>query len=158
MKSNILEYKGYFTKIEYLAEDNVLYGKIECIMDLVNFESASVSEIENEFHSAVDDYLAFCEERGKEPNKTFKGTFNVRISPELHKKAALAAFRDDISLNQFVESAIESYVSPKNDEKSITININESVFQSAVRSTNRLWNEKSPNADITKLLNARALQ
>jgi hypothetical protein len=57
--SNILRYKGYFTKINYSAEDKVLHGKIEGINDLVTFESNNANQIEQEFHKAVDDYLSF---------------------------------------------------------------------------------------------------
>lgn len=65
MKSNILEYKGYHTKIEFDTETYTLRGKIEGINDLVNFESSDGSRIEKEFHDAVDDYLEFCKEVGK---------------------------------------------------------------------------------------------
>ena len=58
---DILEYKGYHTRIEYDSQSKVLHGKIEGINDLVTFESESVAKIEDEFHKAVDDYLAFCE-------------------------------------------------------------------------------------------------
>ena len=72
--SNILAYRGYLSKIEYGVVDMVLHGKIEGIVDLVTFESDSADEIEKKFHKAVDDYLLFCEEVGKEPNKTYKGS------------------------------------------------------------------------------------
>ena len=107
---NILNYKGYVTKIEYSMEDKVLYGKIEGIKDLVVFESESATEIENEFHLAVDDYLEMCAELGKEPNKTYSGTFNVRISSELHKALAYYAFSHNKTLNNTVEEAIRSFV------------------------------------------------
>lgn len=67
--SNLLEYKGYHAKIEYDTEDHSLRGKIEGIRDLVNFESDNTLSIEEEFHNAVDDYLDFCAEIGKEPDK-----------------------------------------------------------------------------------------
>ncbi len=76
---NVLEYKGYYTQVEYDYDDCVLYGKIEGIGDLVNFDSESASGIEQAFHEAVDEYLAFCSEVGKEPDKTYKGSFNIRI-------------------------------------------------------------------------------
>ena len=60
-----IEYHGYHTYVRYSAADKVLCGKIEGIKDLVNFESESAVEIENEFHKAVDDYIAFCREVGK---------------------------------------------------------------------------------------------
>lgn len=66
---NLLQYKGYSTKIEYSAEDQLFYGKIEDIKDLVNFESKDADQIEQEFHNAVDDYLELCKELGKEPDK-----------------------------------------------------------------------------------------
>lgn len=93
MKNNIFEYKGYHTKIEFDTETFTLRGKIEGINDLVNFESKDSREIEKEFHEAVDDYLDFCKEIGKIPDKEYKGTFNVRISQELHKKLALRALQ-----------------------------------------------------------------
>ena len=107
---NILEYKGYITKIEYSTEDKVLYGKIEGIKDLVNFESESVDKIEKEFHSAVDDYLQLCSDLGQEPDKVYSGTFNIRITPTLHRAIAYAAIKNGESLNSTVERAINAYV------------------------------------------------
>ena len=86
--ANYFEYKGYHTRIEFDYDDQVLFGKIEGIKDLVSFEADNATEIEKSFHEAVDDYLEFCTELGVEPNKEFKGSFNVRITPELHRKAA----------------------------------------------------------------------
>ncbi len=106
---NILEYKGYYAKVEYSSEDKVLFGKIEGINDLVNFESDSTEGIEKEFREAVDDYLEFCKEVGKEPDKVYKGTFNVRINPELHKKITLIALKNGDTLNKTIEKALEEY-------------------------------------------------
>lgn len=110
MKNNILEYKGYHTKIEFHAEELVLRGKIEGITDLVNFECDNIKDVEKEFHEAVDDYLEFCKEVGKEPDKEYKGSFNVRIDPELHKKLAIKAMQNGDTLNASVEKAIKEYV------------------------------------------------
>lgn len=109
-QKNIFEYKGYHTKVEFDSEDLVLRGKIEGIDDLVDFECQNAQDVEKEFRAAVDDYLTFCAEVGKTPEKEYKGTFNVRISPELHKKIAnLAALNGD-TLNATVEKAIKNYV------------------------------------------------
>ena len=110
MMNNMMEYRGYHTKIEFDAETMTLRGKIEGINDYVDFEAGDISSIEVEFHSAVDDYLEFCKEVGKDPEKEYKGTFNVRISPELHKKLALCAFKDGCSLNAEVEKAVYAFV------------------------------------------------
>ena len=107
---NILEYRGYYTKIEFDADSKVLRGKIEGINDYVDFEARDILHVEEEFHSAVDDYLAVCKEVGKEPEKEYKGTFNVRISPDLHKKLALFAYQDGCSLNAEVEKAISIFL------------------------------------------------
>lgn len=107
---NILQYKGYFTKIEFSVEDQLLYGKIEGIKDLVNFESKYADQIEQEFQNAVDDYLDLCEELGQTPDKAYSGTFNVRINPALHRSLAMHAIKTDESLNSTVEKAIDAFI------------------------------------------------
>jgi len=107
---NVLEYKGYHTKVEFDSDALVVRGKIEGIKDLVTFESSNLSLIETEFHTAVDDYLEFCKEMGKEPDKEYKGTFNIRISPELHKELVLVALKNGDTLNATVEKAIRQFV------------------------------------------------
>ena len=107
---NLLHYKGYSAKPEYSVEDKVFYGKILGIDDLVDFYSENSKSIETEFQKAVDDYLTFCAEIGKEPQKEYSGMFNVRIPPELHRKLSMAAQSEGVSLNKVVEQAISSYV------------------------------------------------
>lgn len=109
--SDYLTYKGYFGTVDFNSEDEVFYGKIFGISDLVNFEGSSVKELKKSFEESIDDYLATCKELNKEPNKTFKGSFNVRLSMELHKKAAMIANQKRISLNDFVKKAIDYAVS-----------------------------------------------
>ena len=111
--ANYLEYKGYIGTIEISAEDNVLYGKIHGINDLVTFEAESISDLKIQFQEAVDDYLELCTEIGKEPDKAYKGQFNVRIAPELHRQIALQAAKEDVALNRIVELALEEYLSTK---------------------------------------------
>lgn len=108
--SDFLNYKGYYGSIEVSIEDNVLHGKILFINDLVTYEANNVSGLKTAFQEEVDDYIAFCAEVGKEPEKPFRGTFNVRIDPELHKKAAIEAVKRGLTLNQFVSTAISNEV------------------------------------------------
>ena len=112
MKENILEYKGYHTKVEYIAENNCLYGKIEGINDLITFEAYDLGNVEKEFHAAVDDYLTFCEEIGQEPEKEYKGVFNVRIKPELHRKLSMEADKEGITMNALIERIIVEHYTP----------------------------------------------
>ena len=102
---SMLEYKGYLGTVEYSAEDHCLYGKLAYIRDLVNYEATTVSKLEKEFRSAVDAYLKQCAELGREPNTPFKGSFNVRTGPELHRAITIAA--GDKSLNAYVCEAIK---------------------------------------------------
>jgi len=113
--NDILEYKGYYASLHFSSEDEVFYGKLLGIDDLVNFEGASVKELKKAFHEAVEDYLETCKELGKEPNKTYKGTFNVRITTNLHKEAAVLAASRNISLNDFVKTAIRYALSHRHD-------------------------------------------
>lgn len=110
MENNVLKYKGYYTKPEYDVNSRIIYGKIEGISDLVNFECENLLDVEKEFQSAVDDYLEFCKSVGKEPEKEYTGRFNVRVKPELHKKLVYLASQNDTSLNNTVEKAIEYYI------------------------------------------------
>ncbi|MEZ4529294.1 MAG: type II toxin-antitoxin system HicB family antitoxin [Desulfobacterales bacterium] len=104
--SNFLIYKDYFGIVEYSANDRIFWGKIEFINDSITFETANADDLEKEFRDAVDDYLDTCKKIGKKPEKSFKGQFNVRINPELHKKAAEEALHKKISLDKFIENAI----------------------------------------------------
>ena len=106
---NILEYKGYHTRVIFDPDTLCLRGKIEGINDFVDFETDRLDAVEAEFHQAVDEYLAFCKEVGKDPEKEYKGMFNVRISPALHKKISYIAFSKNESLNSVVEEAIAQY-------------------------------------------------
>src|SRR5690349_16201638 len=113
--NDILEYKGYYGSVHFSSEDEVFYGKLLGIEDLVNFEGASVKELKKSFQHAVNDYVETCKEIGKEPNKTYKGSFNVRISTELHKSAAIFATINNISLNEFIKTAIDYALKHKDD-------------------------------------------
>ncbi len=108
--NGLMEYKGYHAKIEYSAEDSCLVGKTLGINDTLVFEGDTVQEIEQCFHDSVDDYLKLCQCIGKAPDKEYKGSFNVRLSPELHKQAFLATERRNMTLNQFVSEAVSRAV------------------------------------------------
>lgn len=105
--NNTLKYKGYYTIVKYDSESNVLYGKIEDIDDLVTFECTETATVKAEFERAVDDYLDTCLELGKEPSKTYNGVFNVRVSPELHRQVSYMAKKHGLTLNAFVNEALQ---------------------------------------------------
>lgn len=107
---NTLKYKGYIGSVAYSEPDKVFFGKIEGIDGLVNYEGESVSELTAAFQEAVDDYLIFCEEKGLKPEKSYTGTFNVRIAPSTHRDIANRASEAGISINAFVKKALSEAV------------------------------------------------
>lgn len=119
MKRDILTYEDFIGIVHYSSDDDVFYGTIEGINDLVTFEGESVKALRSAFKDAVDDYLQLCNEAGKDPLKSFKGTFNVRISPDLHKKAFRIATEEEVSLNKFVQTAIEHEVRERKQEYNV---------------------------------------
>lgn len=109
--SNLLSYKNYNGTVEYSKEDECLFGKVVGIKSLLSYEGNSVQELEQDFKTVIDEYIKDCEERGVQPEQPYKGTFNVRIRPELHRSIAVYAIEHGKTLNAAVEEAIEKVVS-----------------------------------------------
>ena len=104
---NTLKYKGYIGSVAYSEPDKVFFGKIEGIDGLVNYEGESVAELTAAFEEAVEDYLIFCKEHGFKAEKSYTGTFNVRIAPMAHREIANRAREAGISINAFVKQALD---------------------------------------------------
>ena len=107
---DVLIYKDYIGSVHFNADDEVFFGKIEGVEDLITFEGNSVLEVKGAFEEAVNDYIELCKENGKKIEKSYKGSFNIRIAPEIHKKAKRLALMKGISLNQFIQKAVEEEV------------------------------------------------
>ena len=110
--SKMMEYKGYHAQIEYDSDDGFFVGKVFGIVDSLYFHGISVAELEEMFHQCVDNYLQMCKDTGKTPDREFKGSFNIRISPELHRGISLQAAQEGITLNQYVQKALENSLPP----------------------------------------------
>lgn len=108
--SNLLSYKNYNGTVEYSKEDSCLFGKVVGIRSLLSYEGDSVKELEQDFQNVIEEYLVDCKERNVEPEQPYKGTFNVRIIPELHRNIAVYAIEHGKSLNAAVEEAIGNMV------------------------------------------------
>ncbi len=108
--SNTLEYKGYIGSVEFCSEDEAFHGKVEGIRDLVSYEATDVESLKRAFHQAVDDYLATCDKKHKKPEQAFKGVFNVRVRPELHRRAFIYSTAHNKKLNNVVSEALEKYL------------------------------------------------
>lgn len=103
-----MEYKGYEAVVEYDEENKILYGEVLHLTDVVTFQAECSADIEQAFHDSVDDYLEFCRENNRPPEKPYNGKVAVRMSPNLHREVIYAARKRNESLNKFIVEAIES--------------------------------------------------
>lgn len=108
--NNRLAFKGFTATITFSAEDMLLVGQVDDIDSLIIFSAENPADLTTEFHAAIEQYLADCAARDVAPEKPCKGTFNVRIGTDLHRKAAVSARRRGQSLNDFVKFAIKQAV------------------------------------------------
>ena len=107
---NTMTYKGYAARVEFSEDDECFIGHIAGIRDIVGFHGESVSELRSAFAEAVDDYLATCIKLSQAPNRPYSGQFRLRLPPELHAKAAIAAETKGKSLNAWVAEVIENNI------------------------------------------------
>ena len=106
----MMEYKGYVGKVEIDEEAGILHGEVINIRDVVTFEGQTVDELQQAFRDSVEDYLAFCAQRGEAPEKPFSGKFVIRLPAELHRRAYVKAILADKSLNSWVREVLETAV------------------------------------------------
>ncbi len=113
--SKVLKHNGYIGSIDYSIEDEILYGKIECINDVITYEADNIKDLKAEFINAVDDYIDTCKQLGIEPNKPMNGSFNVRIGEDLHKKVFYKSKELGVTLNEFVRISLQEKISNKRE-------------------------------------------
>lgn len=102
----MMTYKGYTADIQVDTEAGILFGRVLDINDLVTFKGKTVEEIAQEFHNSIDDYLAFCEELGEDPDKPFSGKLPFRTTPEHHRKIFIAAKKAGKSINAWMDEVL----------------------------------------------------
>ncbi len=103
----MMKYKGFLGCVEYDDEAKIFHGEIVGLKDVITFQGKSVEELEKAFRDSVEDYLTWCSEKGEQPGKTFSGTFNLRIPPELHAKLSIQAKSLGLSLNSYVAEKLK---------------------------------------------------
>ncbi len=108
---NVGPYKGYYGRAEYDPEAKVFHGEVTDTKDVITFVAPDPTGLVNAFMESVDDYLAFCKERGEEPEKPFSGKFLVRITPTLHRQLSVLAGHRGMSLNQLAVEALAMAIS-----------------------------------------------
>lgn len=103
---NTFAYKGYNGAVEVDPKAGILFGRVLDLDAVLTFEGETVRETEQAFHDTVDDYLDWCAERGKEPEKPFSGTLYIRTTPDVHRAAVIAAARERKTLNAWVSEVV----------------------------------------------------
>ncbi len=106
----MMEHKGYVGRVEYDDGAEIFHGEVINTRDVITFQGATVAGLKKAFRGSVEDYLAFCSERGEEPEKPFSGQFVTRVSPDLHRRINIAATLSGKSLNAWVTEQLESAV------------------------------------------------
>lgn len=101
-----MKYKGYEAAVQFDEDANIFHGEVINTRDVITFQGTSVKELKKAFKKSVEDYLAFCKERGEEPDKPFSGNFVVRIRPDLHRLLYIEARKAGKSLNALIEERL----------------------------------------------------
>lgn len=102
----MLEYKGYAGTVE--ADDGAFVGQVVGQRDVVTFDGECFAQVEAAFRESIDDYLAFCAERGETPDRPYSSKVPLRIDPEIHRRAAVRALAEGVSLNAWSVRRIEA--------------------------------------------------
>ena len=103
---NTIEYKGYTGSVEFSEDDLVFFGKVLGIRSLLSYEGSTAKELVDDFHQTVDEYLAYCESNSIKPETAYRGSLNIRLKGDLHRRAAVYAITHEQSLNSFIEEAV----------------------------------------------------
>jgi len=107
---NTMNYKDYTGTIEFSEKEMEFYGRVVGMRTSITYRGASAEELVTSFHNAIDTYIETSEANGQEPDKPFKGSFNVRVSPQIHKECVEYATNHDISLNTLVNMALRQFL------------------------------------------------
>ncbi len=103
---NTFIHKGYHGAVEVDPEAGILFGRVLDLDAVLTFEGDTVPDVEQAFRDTVDDYLDWCAERGKKPEKPFSGKLVLRIPPDVHHDAVIAATRGRKSLNAWIADVV----------------------------------------------------
>lgn len=103
----MMTYKNYVAKIDFDSEAKLFHGEVMGTKDVITFQGKSVNELEKAFKDSIEDYLGFCEEKKKTPEKSFSGKLNLRLDPETHRQVAMLSATEEASINQWINEAIE---------------------------------------------------
>lgn len=102
----MIKYRGYRGVVIFDDEAGLLHGEVVDTRDVITFQGSSVSEVQQAFRDSVDEYLAICSERGREPDRPYSGRIALRLPPRVHRAAAAAARTERKSLNAWLTELV----------------------------------------------------
>lgn len=106
---NYMEYKGYKGSVEYSKADDCLCGKVQGLNKaLILYEGLTLDELRKDFEAGIDDYLEGCKAEGIQPEKSYSGRLNLRMTSDLHSRIAAFAASAGITINDFINRAIQN--------------------------------------------------
>lgn len=157
---NHMTYKDYFGSVNFSEEDEVFHGKIEFIKALITYEGTDVKSLKKAFHEAVDDYLEICEAQGRKPEKIFKGSFNIRIKPEIHRQISIMAAEKDINVNKFISDILEASVKNSSNissqstlQENTTLHDTDQLWDALIIKLNKICQDPSVPEDYKSVFN-----
>lgn len=112
-------YKGYTGVVEIDVEAGVLTGTVLGLRDVIHFEGPTVTAVTEAFHDSVDEYLAWCEELGQDPDKPYSGKVMVRMEPQVHRRLAQLAECQRTSINSLMVNAAEALLEASSDQAKV---------------------------------------
>lgn len=98
----MLKYKGYTGYVVYDEEAHIFHGEVAALRAVITFQGTTVNEIEQAFKDSIDDYIEWCRKRGKQPEQTCSGKFNLRMPPEVYAKVVAHAAQEGLSINSYI--------------------------------------------------------
>lgn len=101
-----ISYKGYAARVDFDARDRIFVGRVLGVRDHISFHGETVAKLTKDFHAAIDHYLEVCRKRGEKPHKPYSGKVLLRVPPEIHAAAAIAAEAAGTSLNQWAAKVL----------------------------------------------------
>lgn len=135
----ILSFNGFEGSADIDLERNVCRGKLLFIPDLITYEASSPLLLHAAFEEAVTDYLETCKTLGRNPHKPFRGSFNVRVEPDLHRAASVRAASDDVSLNDIVVRALDCYLHSHAEVHNVTIRVDHLTTFTSGSGSPQVW-------------------
>jgi predicted HicB family RNase H-like nuclease len=104
---NTMTHKGYTARLEYDERDNIFVGRVLGIRTMISFHGKTVAQLRKEFGRAVEDYIADCKGQRVRPEKPASGKILLRVPPEVHGAARVAAQASGKSLNQWATEVLQ---------------------------------------------------